>query len=731
MKQLKALILFGVVATPSIGVAGGPGDVLSGGQGVQRAWVNHSRVVSGQRGDREWLIAGNGYENHHFSKLTEINKDTVESLAIAWVAPLDAPAGIVAEPIVVDGIAYVSQPLAVVQALDAATGELLWSYDPEVDLSSNLGASLISRTNRGVAVWEGRVYIGTGDCRIVALDAVRGSLAWETVVCDVNEGSGAAISAAPIVGDGKVFTGYAGAEFGVRGSVVALDAHTGEELWRFWTVPGDGPSGSDNQAMTRAARTWAKGVAPMGGGVVWDGITYDHQSGLLLFGTAGSVPYSYRKRESAGGDNLFTSSVVAVDADTGEYRWHYQTVPQDTWDYDACMPIVIAETRMGGSDRRVAMIAPKNGYFYSLDLHSGRLLSAGAIVPVNWASGIDLETGRPNFIPEARYFNFPNRVTRVHPGVTGAHNWQAMAYSESTGLVYIPANALGTNWGVHADGEGWYDASGYETDGTVPGYLGRFIAWDPVRAEARWSVQLRQAHNGGALATAGGLVFLGETTGFMRAYNDRTGKEMWAQHIGPAISGNPVTYLLDGEQYLLVGVGSGTIVRYTSPELVQTPANSQSWNGLVAFKLKGRAALPPLAGDALPIPQPFRRPLSAEDAREGKRLWKLAGCGTCHGMTAAGVGRRGVAGDVPDLRYSPAGVHEDWNAIVFGVRSDRGMPGFGGLLSRAEAGQIQSYVLSRSWDGYCQTRQEVGSGLHPYCAKHRSVQFKPRTAGAK
>ena len=682
-----------------------------------RGLVTHERIQTEADRTRNWLVSGGSYQNLHYSSLTQIDQKTVKNLGAAWVSIAESPAGVVSEPIVVDGVAYVSEAFSVVNAIDAVTGRTLWSFRPELDLSKSMAVSFIARTNRGVAVWEGRVYVGTPDCRIIALDANTGTVDWETVICDVLEGDGAAISAAPRVGGGKVYSGYAGSEFGVRGSVVALDADTGDEVWRFWTAPD--ASSTANPGTEASNSPLAHSSAPLGGGVVWDGITYDVESGLLLFGTAGSLPYSYKKRQPDGGDNPLATAVVAVEAATGKYVWHYQTVPQDTWDYDACMPIVVAETKIDGKPRRVATIAPKNGFFYVFDLKTGELLSADTIVPVNWASSIDMETGRPVEIPDARYYNFPDRVTSVHPGVTGAHNWQAMAYSERTGLMYIPANELGSYWGVFADGEGWYDASGYDKAGELQEDLGRLIAWDLVARKSAWKSQLRQSHNGGALATAGGLVFLGETTGYLRAYDDTSGDLRWEYQLGSSISGNPVTYEVDGEQYILMGVGSGTAVSLTSSELTVTDETRGAWHGLVAFRLGGTAKVPSSGAPMAKPPVPFKFPIDQEMASQGKILWKQNSCGSCHGMKARGSGQRALDGAIPDLRYLPEEVHRQWIGILYGARSDKGMPAFHQYLGAAEVDALQQYVLSQAWYNYCRLAQAGEVEQHQYCSEHR------------
>ena len=467
-------------------------------------------MLAEENSGENWLVNGGRFSGEHFSPLSQINAENVSKLGLAWGVDIPSPIGLSAEPLVIDGVIYLTGIRSVVYALDAVTGKLLWQFDPGVRLDLGYGVSLTSRWNRGVAVWAGAVYVGTGDCRLFAIDAEKGTKLWEAPVCDPTSGSlGGGVTGAPRVGDGKVFMGHFGSDGGMRGSLTAFDAKTGKEAWRFWTVPGDPEKGGiDNEALEMASKTWTGGWAKMGGGAVWEGIRYDPVTGLVIFGTASTLPLSVKER--GPGDNLFTNAVVAVDADSGEYRWHYQSTPEDGWDYDATMPKIVTDIELNGLKRRVVFEAPKNGFFYVIDARSGKLLAADAIATVTWASHVDLETGRPVTLAGARYWEDPEgRPVQVEPNVWGSHNWHAMSYSPQTALIYIPVTDMPTTWTPGGMLGAMPDALGVGPDEKLPPNVGRLLAWDPVKREARWKVNHPIPYNGGILSTAGNLVFQG------------------------------------------------------------------------------------------------------------------------------------------------------------------------------------------------------------------------------
>ena len=661
--------------------------------------VTEARVLDETAAAANWFVNGGRYSGEHFSPLTQINAQNVSELGLAWVTDLPSPTGLVAEPLVVDGIVYLPGNLHVVYALDARTGELLWQFDPKVRLDVSLGSSEFARWSRGIAVWDGAVYLGSSDCRLIAIDAARGTKLWEVPVCDSSEAMGAGITAAPRVGGGKVFTGYAGSDMGVRGSLVAFDAKTGEELWRFWTVPGEPSRGFESKAMEIAAKSWVRdGWAKTGGGVVWEGIRYDPETGQVIFGTASAAPINTSLR--GPGDHLFTNSVLAVDADTGEYRWHYQTVPADAWDYDANNPKIVTELEIDGKRRRVVLETPKNGFFYVLDAKTGELLAADPFVKTSWASHVDLETGRPVELPGARYYEGenPEASVRVSPSAAGARNWQTMSYSPQTGLVYMPVTEMPAEFSAGGFFGARTEVLGYGPEEEVPIGAGRLVAWDPAQRQIRWAVDYPYPFNGGVLSTAGDLVFQGTATGELRAYKADTGQLLWGRELGSSVNANPVSYALDGEQYILLPIGAGggmginMSIRSTAPH-ARGPAR------LLAFKLGGQQPLPTQTLNP-PIPQPPARIGSAEEIQRGADVWLDAGCMLCHGAHAIGVFERKRDGAIPDLRYSPASVHAEWHAIVLGgSRRPLGMPAFSDL-SLEDSSALRAYVIDQAWKAF-------------------------------
>lgn len=427
--------------------------------------VNQPRAAAAAGDGDNWLLNGRTFDASHFSPLQQVTDKNAGSLGLAWFLDIDSGMGVVAEPLVVDGVIYVSAPLSKVYAVDAVSGKLLWKFDPKVRLNQAINGSYSARTNAGVAVWSGKVYVGTGDCRLVAIDATNGTQAWEAPVCDATQ---TGITGPPHVAKGKVFMGYNGSDDGVRGSVAAYDAETGKELWRFWTVPGDPAKGFETKALEMAAKTWSgKDSWRVGGGDAWNAITYDPVTDLVIFGTAGAgVDYGELESIKVSGDRLFAGCIVAVKADTGEYAWHFQTSAPGLQTENN--HIVMADLILDGQPRHVAMTAPKNGFFYVLDAGTGKLLSAKPLVKVAWATSIDLTTGRAVEVPVAQG---GGRQWTVH-------NWWPMSYSALTGLVYVPATDREAGSRGAAESGEW-----------MLGTQGKLIAWDPVKQSARWTVE--------------------------------------------------------------------------------------------------------------------------------------------------------------------------------------------------------------------------------------------------
>jgi PQQ-dependent dehydrogenase (methanol/ethanol family) len=638
----------------------------------------------------QWYLNGGNYHGEHFSSLAEINDRNVAGLGLDWSIDLPAPNGIAATPIVTDGVIYLSGPFSIVWAIDASDGGLLWTFDPKVVLTE--ANDWTGRVNRGVAVWGDRVLVTVSDCRLIGLDRASGHPAWSQLTCDPELGY--SISDAPHVGGGKVFVGNAGSEQSKRnrGYVSAYDAATGEFLWRFYTVPSHRPEENTTAAMKMAYESWSGDALEKfgGGGSNWNEMTYDPETDLLYFGTGGALPYVHELRSPGGGDNLFTSSVVAVHAATGEYAWHYQTVPQDSWEYNATMNIVLADLEIDGQPRKTLLIAPKNGFFYVLDRSNGELLSAHNYVKVNWATHIDMETGRPVLDPEGMYWKAPPGTRAVvWPNMWGAHGAQPMAYHPGERLVYIPAVNVPNVVTWHGDGKFDDTLEMFDEVDGQPHVPGMLIAWDPVAQRARWSVEHEVALNGGVLATAGNLVFQGDANGLFSAYHARTGERLWSAATASAISAAPVSYRYAGRQRVLVPIGAGSGIQFAYPTFT-AGRKTTGKTRLMSFSLQGRAPMPDTTPVARKLPElpPLEAP--GETVARGLGLYD-AHCDSCHGK--ATVARFG--GTVPDLRYASRETHLQWNGIVIGgALSSRGMPAY--ELTTEDSEAIRTYVLSRA-----------------------------------
>jgi PQQ-dependent dehydrogenase (methanol/ethanol family) len=645
----------------------------------------------------EWSLLGRTADQHHYSPLSTINDANVKQLGLAWYADLPTMDGLLANPLVFDGLVFEIGAYAHVWALDVRTGKIVWSYDPKVKVAGAFPSMWSHHLNRGVALLDGRVYFGTSDCRLIALDAKSGKLMWEVQACD-SDGN-RAINGAPRVGAGKVFIGNSDVDTGIgRGSMDAFDAKTGRHLWRFYTIPGD-PSRPENRSTANeiAAKTWVgeRWWEKAGGGSTWEGITYDPVLNRVYFGVDGPSPWNAKDRR---GDNLFTDSVVAVDADTGAYLWHYQTVPNDSWDFNDCSPIVIADLPIAGKTRRVLLHAPKNGFFYVLDAKTGALLSADKIGEITWASRIDLASGRPVENPAARYYATSGQTALVNPGPVGVHNWHAMSYDESTHLIYIPITNVAVRYSMLSQagllgGDTVTDYYAGMSDPKVQHRMGALLAWDPLAKSARWKADLALGTNGGVLSTAGNLVFQGTATGDFVGYRASDGKKLWSESTGSAIQGAPSTVEIDGQQLLLVSIGNGggiglSVPRYSVSEQSLGPAR------LLAFKLGGSVQLPATV-PAEPFAQPPLPPPAAEIAARGELLFSTYACDYCHGPKAERLGM-----SVPDLRRASKSTYDAMAGIVIGgVRATSGMPAFHDMpASDLEA--IRAFVLAAAWKVY-------------------------------
>jgi len=642
-----------------------------------------------------WLMYGRTYDEQRFSPLNQINADNIAQLGLLWSLELGTTRGLEATPLVIDGIIYTTGTWSVVYAIDARTGELVWSYDPRVP-RARARVLCCDAVNRGVAFYNGKVYVGTLDGRLIALDAVSGTPVWESITIDQSRGY--SITGAPRIVKGLVLIGNGGAEIGVRGYVSAYDAENGKMIWRTYTVPGDPSLGFESDAMEQAAQTWnGRWWEGGGGGTAWDSIVYDPELDLVYVGTGNGSPWYRDQRSPGGGDNLYLSSILALQADDGELVWYFQTTPGDSWDYTATQPLMLADLRIEGRLRKVIMQAPKNGFFYVLDRVTGEFISAAAFADITWATGIDPESGRPVESPSA-YAGMD--AVLVSPDPTGAHNWHPMAYNPMTGLVYLPVRD-GTTF-LHRPNSSWrpddtrnnegvnqrYDGPLLNELSAAPAPTGRLVAWDPIQQSAHWRVDHPVVHSGGVLTTAGNLVFQGRSDGHFLAYRATDGARLWEFNAGTGILAPAVTYLVDGVQYLTLMAGWGGNLGLINPP-GQGPVKP-GYGRILTFVMGGTATLEvPVYGHPDPPAPAIQMDASVEMINEGRMLYQEH-CFYCHGLEA-------VAGALPDLRYTTAEVHQQFEAIVLGgSRQVLGMPSFGDLLTGEQVRAIQAYVLFRA-----------------------------------
>ena len=563
-----------------------------------------SRAIGAESESESWLLHGRTYDESRFSPLTEINDLNVDSLGLAWSFETGTNRGHETTPIVVDGMMFISAPWSVVFALDPKTGEEIWSFDPKADKDWARNACC-DVVNRGVAVWGEQVIFATIDGRLISLDKSSGAVNWDILTIDKSKPY--TITGAPRIIDGKVIIGNGGAEFGVRGYISAYDVNDGSMLWRFFTVPGNPDQPFESEALAKAAETWSGGKwwEIGGGGTVWDSMAYDPDLNLLYIGTGNGSPWNRYERSPGGGDNLYLSSIVAINPDNGEYVWHYQTTPGDSWDYTATQHMILADLEIEGETRKVLMQAPKNGFFYVIDRVSGEFISAKNYVPMNWASHVDPETGRPVELASGNHQLQPALTT---PGPLGGHNWQPMSYSPKTGLVYIPAQetlfVYSTDTDYEYNPKTWNTAQQMEmtylpkdpnelamVDSATVGYL---LAWDPKTQKEVWRAQYKRPWSGGVLSTNGNLVFQGTSDGRFVAYAADSGELLWSVDTGQGIVAPPISYKIDGEQFIGVQVGYGGAYALMGG-LEAANKNPERDGRMMVFKLDGQELEKPVA----------------------------------------------------------------------------------------------------------------------------------------
>jgi quinohemoprotein ethanol dehydrogenase len=658
--------------------------------GPRGANVDASRLSDAGNDPDNWMTHGRTYAEERFSPLGQINDGNVQNLGLAWYFESDSNTGTEATPLVVDGVMYTTGTWNELHAINASTGEEIWRYDPRLPRHL-IRYTCCGPANRGAAIWKGRVYFGTIDGRLIAVDADSGELAWEVQTTDRNKPY--SITGAPRVVKGNVIIGNSGAEFGVRGYVTAYDAETGEQAWRFYIVPGNPADGFESPAMEMAAKTWnGEWWIGGGGGTAWDSFSFDPDLNLLYIGTGNGAPWSRDLRSPGGGDNLFLCSIVAVDPDSGKYVWHYQAVPGENWDYNCVQQMTLTELEIDGKNRKVLMQAAKNGFFYVLDRTNGELLSANNFVPVTWASHIDMATGRPVEIVENLYGVEESR--NVTPGPFGAHVWHSMSYSPITGLVYIPAQENVFSYSRTATYEheemSWNLAQNPDAELAegVAGFVnkGYLLAWDPVSNSEVWRITHDKDWNGGILATAGNLLAQGAADGRFVIYRADDGDVLWEMPIQTGAVTGPISYAVDGEQYIAVAAGwAGAI-----PILGGTGGTAihNAPTRILAFKLGGTAKLPvPASMGTVAAPEVTA---SEDTIAEGSALYDSI-CRTCHGFDVVSGGM------MPDLRFMSAEVHLQFDEIVRGgARVQQGMASFADRLSKEESDAIYAYIVTEA-----------------------------------
>jgi quinohemoprotein ethanol dehydrogenase len=660
VKEMQ-ILMFGLISTVA-GALVAPAPILA-----STDTSADNRAIGDEGDGSNWLSNGRTYSEQHFSPLTSINERNVGRLGLAWYLDLPHEGTLQATPLAVDGLLFFTGTVGRTYAVDATTGRMLWEFAPELvsHVPRRRAISLIS--NRGVAYWHGNVYVGTIDGRLVALNGKTGRVVWSTQTFDEGDDL-KRITGAPRAFNGKIIIGHAG-ELTKRGYVTAYDAESGKKLWRFHTIPGDPDKGFESDAMAIAAKTWSGEWWKTGGnGTVWDSIVYDPQFNRIYLGTANRTQFDARRRAPGSGNSLFTASIVALEADTGKYVWHYQTTPSEIWDYDATQQIVLADLTIRGRPRQVLMQAPKNGFFYVIDRADGKLISAEKITKVSWAERIDPKSGRPVESHNAR--NQEGAAT-IWPGPNGAHSWQAMSFNPKLGMVYIPTMEqgwrLGDPWGAG---------------------VASLMAWDPVAQKRRWSVRYRNSFwNGGMLSTAGGLVFQGTGRGYLASYSAVTGKKLWNFYAGLGIVAPPISYMAGDVQYVSVLIGYGGGINFNR-------ACDYGWH----YGEQPRRLLTFAVGMHKPLPpgKPPRFSVNAVDdpsliidkrqAAEGAAIY--GACGSCHGPNLKDIG-----GFAPDLRESVLATRWDaFEAVVHeGALLDFGMPKFDDL-SEEEVRALYMYI---------------------------------------
>jgi quinohemoprotein ethanol dehydrogenase len=668
-----------------------------------------------------WTNPGGDSGKTHHSQLGDISKANVSRLGLAWQAELGTNRVLEATPVVVDGVMYTSGVAGRAYAFDAATGRALWKFEPQVDMQVNRTVCC-DMANRGVAVANGKVYVAALDAKLYALDAKTGAVLWQT---DTADGSGRGINStgAPEVAGDVVVIGNGGAEYDVRGYVSAYGLADGKLKWRFYTVPRDPKLGAqDHPDLEAAVKTWDPDSRwdIGGGGTPWDALNYDAETGNLIVGTGNGGPYHTSIRSPKGGDQLYLSSLVALDAKTGRVKWFYQETPGDNWDFTATAPMILTRMDIAGEKARPVVIhAPKNGFLYILDRRDGKLLSAKPIVRQNWTRGIDPTTGKPIPNPEAADWALGPKI--IFPGTPGARNWHPASYDPVSGLYFAPVQDMG-NLMLMPPGQAPFRPKGINTAATLfftadleqslgilppplaarvralPAYaevlkapaISELRAIDPLTGLAKWKVSMGGWQDrGGVLTTAAGLLFQGNLAGQLKVYSMADGALLKTIETGTSILAAPMTYRVGGVQYVAVmaawgGGGYPYVPRYSA-------AYSRGNQGrLLVFRLDGGAV--PIPAE-LPLPEvapeapPQLSGATPERIAQGQGLFYSVGCALCHSNQHRSI--------TPDLRRMQPGTHQAFRQIVLeGTLVSNGMPRWDDLLKPEQADAIHAWLIS-------------------------------------
>jgi quinohemoprotein ethanol dehydrogenase len=669
------------------------------------AAVDQQRLENADRDPGDWMSTGRTWSEQRFSPLKQINDTNVQRLGLAWYAPLNTFRGVEATPLVIDGVLYNVSAWDITTAYDAATGKVLWTFDPKI-APEWARLACCGPVSRGIAAWHGKIIIAALDGRLIAVDAKTGKPVWTTQTID--KGQPLSLTGAPRIAAGQVIIGNAGGDFGARGYISAYDADTGKQTWKFYLVPGNPaamPEGAaSDSVMPMAAKTWTGEWWKVGGGGNdWDGIVYDPKLDLVYVGTGNGSPHPQQFRSPGGGDNLFLCSIVALNAHTGHYVWHYQEVPAEQWDYDCTAPMILADLEIDGKVRHVIMHAPKDGFFYVLDRVTGKLISAKNFVPNTWASHIDLKTGRPAIYPDAYVQVKPHLIT---PSPGGGHSWNPMSYSPLTGLVYIPTleqwmvvsrlpdgqfkfvlgqTTLGAGVNNYPELRKQLNAEAAKRD---KGYT---LAWDPVHQKEVFRIPYPHPINGGILTTAGNLLVQGTINRTLAIYRADNGKKLWEMPVGSVPVAGPMTYEAGGKQYIAVNAGWNSAIVHGLHDDPEHPFSVSSAN-LVVFALDAKGVTLPPAPPAQSLPEPPSEQQDPQQVQAGAALY-AAQCAVCHGQNAAG--------GVKDLRYLTPEKHAQFMDIVLGGKLKKeGMESFADRLTPDQVKSIHAYLISRAQEDW-------------------------------